>query len=130
MAQMVAGLRRSVSPTAPAGSSSPAAPGPGRTTIRVEPLETLSDVEQAKKAANLPNLRPESVTTPAAIKDRAIEAASGNPRLLDWLDKDRRDPTLDVDDLIAAIQNENEQVQGSILTEAAGHLQASRLQQC
>jgi hypothetical protein len=79
---------------------------PAGTAIRFEPLETLSDVEQAKKVANLPNLRPESVTVSAAIRDRAIEAASGNPRLLDWLDKIVADATLDVDGLIAAIENE------------------------
>jgi hypothetical protein len=81
-------------------------PVPAGTTIRVESLETLSDVEQAKKVANLPNLRPGSVTTTAAIKDWAIEAASGNPRLLDWLDKIIADATVDVDGLIAAIENE------------------------
>lgn len=81
-------------------------PGAVGSTIQVEPLETLTDVEQTKKIANLPNLRPESVTTPAAIRDRAIEAASGNPRLLDWLDKIVADATLDVEGLIAAIENE------------------------
>jgi GTPase SAR1 family protein len=81
-------------------------PAPVGPTIRVESLETLSDIEQTKKIANLPNLRPESVTTPAPIRDRAIEAASGNPRLLDWLDKIVADPTLDVDGLLAAIENE------------------------
>jgi hypothetical protein len=81
-------------------------PAPAGTAIRVEPLETLTDIEQTKKVANLANLRPESVTAPAAIRDRAIEAASGNPRLLDWLDKIVADATLDVDGLIAAIENE------------------------
>jgi hypothetical protein len=81
-------------------------PAPPGTTIRVESLETLSDVEQAKKVANLSNLRPGSVTATAAVKDRAIEAASGNPRLLDWLDKIVADPAVDVDGLIAAIENE------------------------
>jgi len=81
-------------------------PAPAGTTILVEPLETLTDIEQTKKVANLPNLRPESVTAPAAIRDQAIEAASGTPRLLDWLDKIVADATLDVDGLIAAIENE------------------------
>ncbi|MGI8816952.1 MAG: hypothetical protein ACR2G2_17165 [Pseudonocardia sp.] len=76
-------------------------------TIQVEPLETLTEVEQTKKIANLPNLRPESVTTTAAgIRDRAIAATSGNPRLLDWLDKIVADTCLDVEGLIAAIENE------------------------
>jgi hypothetical protein len=89
-------------------------PAPAGTTIRVEPLETLSDVEQAKKVANLANLRPESVTAPAAVKERAIEAASGNPRLLDWLDKIIADATVDVDGLIAAIENEADRFRESI----------------
>jgi hypothetical protein len=92
-------------------------PAPAGTTIRVEPLETLSDVEQAKKVANLPNLRPGSVTAPAAIRDRAIEAASGNPRLLDWLDKIVADAALDVDGLIAAIENEAGRFRESILAQ-------------
>jgi hypothetical protein len=90
-------------------------PAPAGTTIRVEPLETLSDVEQAKKVANLPNLRPGSVTAQVGIRDRAIEAASGNPRLLDWLDKIVADPALDVDDLIAAIEIETARFRENIL---------------
>jgi hypothetical protein len=81
-------------------------PVPAGATLQVEALETLTDVEQAKKVANLPNLRPESVTTPTVIRDRAIEAASGNPRLLDWLDRIVADTSIDVDGLIAAIENE------------------------
>ena len=89
-------------------------------------MRTLSDVEQAKKVANLPNLRPGSVTAPAAIRDRAIEAASGNPRLLDWLDKIVADPALDVDDLIAAIENEADRYRESILAQEATQGSASR----
>ena len=89
-------------------------PVPAGTSIRVEALETLSDVEQAKKVANLPNLRPESLAATTAVKDRAIEAASGNPRLLDWLDKVIADPAVDVDGLIAAIENEAERFRETI----------------
>ena len=103
-------------------------PAPAGTTIRVEPLETLSDVEQTKKVANLPNLRPESVTAPAAIRDRAIEAASGNPRLLDWLDKIVADPALDVDDLIAAIENEADRFRESIFARKLLGAQPTELQ--
>jgi hypothetical protein len=92
-------------------------PAPAGTTIRVEPLETLSDVEQTKKVANLPNLRPGSSTAPAAIKDRAIAAASGNPRLLDWLDKIVADPALDADGLIAAIESEAGRFRETILAQ-------------
>jgi hypothetical protein len=103
-------------------------PAPAGTTIRVEPLETLSDVEQAKKVANLLNLRPESMTVPPAIKDRAIEAASGNPRLLDWLDKIVADPTLDVEDLIAAIENEADRFRESIFARKLLDSQPDELQ--
>ncbi|MFF3853497.1 CHAT domain-containing protein [Micromonospora sp. NPDC002575] len=75
------------------------------TTIAVEALETLTAVEQDKKIANLANLRPESTIDPA-IRDRAIEAAAGNPRLLDWLNRIVGDPTLDIDGLLTAIENE------------------------
>jgi hypothetical protein len=81
-------------------------PAPAGVTIRVESLETLTDVEQTKKVANLPNLRPESTTTSTDIRDRAIDAAGGNPRLLDWLDRIVADTNLDVGALIAAIENE------------------------
>jgi CHAT domain len=81
-------------------------PAPAGTTIQVEALETLTDIEQTKKVANLPNLSPDSITTPAAVQDRAIQAAAGNPRLLDWLDKVVADTSLDVDGLITAIENE------------------------
>ena len=103
-------------------------PAPAVTTIRVEPLETLSDVEQTKKVANLSNLRPESLTAPATIKDRAIEAASGNPRLLDWLDKIVANPTVDVDGLIAAIENETDRFRESIFAQKLLDAQPPELQ--
>ena len=96
-------------PTAPAGSSSPAATGsphPPGSTIGVEALETLTDVEQTKKVANLPNLRPELHHRPRPSETAPSQAAGGNPRLLDWLDKIVADTSLDVDGLITAIENE------------------------
>ena len=78
--------------------------------------------------ANLPNLRPGSVTAPAAIKDRAIEAASGNPRLLDWLDKIIADATLDVDALITAIENEADRFRESIFARKLLDAQPPELQ--
>ena len=80
-------------------------PTPAGTTVAVEALETLTPVEQAKKIANLAKLRPESTIDPA-IRHRAIEAAAGNPRLLDWLDRIVDDATLDIDGLLAAIESE------------------------
>lgn len=80
-------------------------PAPAATTIVVEALETLNTVEQLKKITNLPNLRPGS-RVELTIRQRAIEAAAGNPRLLDWLDRIVADATLDVDGLLTAIENE------------------------
>jgi hypothetical protein len=80
-------------------------PTPAGTTVAVESLETLSDVEQTKKITNLPNLRPGSPIDPT-IRQRAIQAAAGNPRLLDWLDLIAADSTLDVDSILTAIENE------------------------
>ncbi|MEU8815009.1 CHAT domain-containing protein [Actinoplanes sp. NPDC048796] len=80
-------------------------PTPAGTTVVVESLETLTPVEQAKKIANLRNLRLDSTLDPG-IRDRAIDAAAGNPRLLDWLDLIVTDTALDVDALLTAIENE------------------------
>ncbi|MDI6097371.1 CHAT domain-containing protein [Actinoplanes sp. NEAU-A12] len=80
-------------------------PAPAGTTVVVESLESLTSFEQAKKIANLSNLGPRSPVDPG-IRERAIEAAAGNPRLLDWLDLIAADTTLDVDGLITAIENE------------------------
>jgi hypothetical protein len=80
-------------------------PAPAATVIAVESLETLTTVEQTKKITNLPNLRPGSPIDPT-IRDRAIHAAAGNPRLLDWLDLIAADTTLDIDGLITAIEDE------------------------
>ncbi|NBE82216.1 CHAT domain-containing protein [Micromonospora rubida] len=82
-------------------------PAPAGTTVAVEALVTLTSVEQSKKIANLANLRPGSTIDPA-IRDRAIEAAAGNPRLLDWLNRIVDDPTLDIDGLLTAIENETD----------------------
>lgn len=80
---------------------------PAATKIAFEGLETLTPLEQTKKIANLPNLRPDTRTS-RALKARAIEAAAGNPRLLDWLDRIVNDSTLDVESLVAAIENETD----------------------
>ncbi|WP_422774009.1 CHAT domain-containing protein [Plantactinospora sp. WMMC1484] len=80
-------------------------PAPAGTTVVVESLETLTGIEQAKKIANLPNLRPDSSINPD-IRRRAIEAAAGNPRLLDWLDLIIADTSLDIESLITAIESE------------------------
>ncbi|MEU4163972.1 CHAT domain-containing protein [Actinoplanes sp. NPDC026670] len=80
-------------------------PAPAGTRVLPVALETLTRVEQAKKVANLTNLRPESTIDPT-IRTRAIEAAAGNPRLLDWLNRIAADTTLDVPGLLTAIEDE------------------------
>jgi hypothetical protein len=80
-------------------------PEPTGTRMLVESLETLRDNELAKKVNQLQHLRP-TASTDEGIRERAIEAAAGNPRLLEWLDKVVSDTQLDVEGLIAAIENE------------------------
>ncbi|MGW4463175.1 CHAT domain-containing protein [Micromonospora sp. NBC_01796] len=80
-------------------------PRPAATAIVVESLESLSEIEQKKKLANLPNLGPASSVDPD-IRKRAIQAAAGNPRLLDWLDLIVADTSLDIEGLIATIEQE------------------------
>lgn len=89
-------------------------PAPPGTSVRVESLETLTQVEQAKKLERLRNLSPSSHLDPR-IRERAIEAAAGNPRLLDWLDRVLDDTALDADDLITAIENEADRFRESVL---------------
>ncbi|WP_433726395.1 CHAT domain-containing protein [Actinoplanes sp. CA-051413] len=91
-------------------------PQPAGTTMQLVPLETFTKVEQTKKIANLPNLRPQSPVD-TTVKARAIAAASGNPRLLDWLDKIIADTGLDVPALIAAIEDKAAEFRESIFAE-------------
>jgi CHAT domain-containing protein/AAA ATPase-like protein len=91
-------------------------PAPAGTTVAVQALETLTGIEQTKKVANLRNLRPESTIDPD-IRRRAISAAAGNPRLLDWLDLIVADDALDIDALITAIESEAARFRESILAE-------------
>lgn len=101
---------------------------PAATTVVVESLETLTDVEQAKKLTNLPNLRPGSPVDPD-IRDRAIQAAAGNPRLLDWLALIVADTGLDIDRLITAIENEADRFRReTILATNLLHSQTPELQ--
>ena len=91
-------------------------PPPAATTVVFEALETLTDVEETKKVANLANLRPASSVDPG-IRKRAVEAAAGNPRLLDWLNRIVADATLDMDALITAIENEADRFREAILAQ-------------
>lgn len=102
-------------------------PTPAGTTLRFEALETFTGTEQTKKVANLPNLGPLSKVD-ATIRDRAVHAASGNPRLLDWLDKIVADTSLDVTALIAAIENEADRFRESIFAKKLLDTQSPDLQ--
>jgi len=91
-------------------------PTPAGTRITVESLETLTEVEQTKKITNLANLRPGSHLN-RDMRQRAIHAAAGNPRLLDWLDRIVADTTLDIDGLLTAIENTTARFREHILAE-------------
>ena len=80
-------------------------PEPAGCRIRTEGLETLNPNEQTKKLAGLTNLGPTSKLD-ETVQDRAIVAAAGIPRLLEWLDKIVVAEALDVDGLLAAIEGE------------------------
>jgi hypothetical protein len=102
-------------------------PPPAGTTITVESLETLTGIEQAKKLANLRQLRPGSPLD-RGIRQRAIQAAAGNPRLLDWLDRIVADTSLDIDGLITAIENEADRFRETILATKLLNSQTPELQ--
>jgi hypothetical protein len=91
-------------------------PAPAGTHVTVESLETLTPVEQDKKLTNLANLRPGSPLD-YDLRQRAITAAAGNPRLLDWLDLIVADTTLDVGGLLTAIENTADRFREDILAE-------------
>ena len=82
-------------------------PAPQGTKLVFEALETMRDNELAKKIDRLEHLSPKS-DTPAEIRSRAIAAAEGIPRLLDWLDKVVEDKEIDLDALITPIEEEAE----------------------
>jgi hypothetical protein len=107
-------IRESGSPSRVIITSRYGFPAPAGTKVVAEALETLTGNEQTKKLANLPNLRPGSTVDPS-IRKRAIDAAAGNPRLLDWLDRIVADTSLDVDGLITAIENEADRFREAIL---------------
>ncbi|MFY1619715.1 CHAT domain-containing protein [Micromonospora sp. WMMD736] len=103
---LVKAIRETGSPSRVVITSRYRFPTPAGSAV-VESLETLNPTEQAKKLANLPNLRPRSAIDPE-IRERAVQAAAGNPRLLDWLDLIVGDGSLDVDGLISAIERETD----------------------
>ncbi|MDQ1292320.1 MAG: hypothetical protein QG608_198 [Actinomycetota bacterium] len=78
---------------------------PAGVHVTWEGLETFTTVEQDKKLAILPRLGPDATTDPQ-VRQRAIEAACGNPRLLEWMDKIVDDENLDLDELLGAVEAE------------------------
>ena len=75
---------------------------PHGTVVHVEPLASLTTNELRKKLADLPNLR-RGARTSLQVKERAIELAAGNPRLLEWLDRIIGEADLDVEPLLDAL---------------------------
>jgi hypothetical protein len=88
-------------------------PEPPGTHLRFEALETLTRVELRKKLNELRNLRPDAPNPD--IRERAIHAANGTPRLLEWLDTSVGDPDLDAPAMIAAIEDKAEEFREDVL---------------
>ena len=78
---------------------------PEEGSFHVEQLTTLKAGDQAKKLANLEHLRI-GANLDETVRQRAIAAAAGNPRLLEWLDRTVADKDLDVNGLLQAIEGE------------------------
>lgn len=79
-------------------------------------VETLRGADLLKKVANLENLRSGS-GVPQDLRERAIEAAAGSPRLLEWLDKIVVDADLQPESIIAEIEKEADRFREEILAE-------------
>ncbi len=102
-------------------------PAPAGTRLRVEALETLNRNELAKKLQRLDQLRPDSPVD-TSMREKAIEVAAGNPRLLEWLNLMIDDPSLDVQSLLAAIEGEAVRFREDIFAEKLLESQAPALQ--
>ncbi|GLY06166.1 CHAT domain-containing protein [Actinoplanes sp. NBRC 101535] len=111
---LLTAIRESESPSRVIITSRYRFPAPAGTGLVTESLESLTDLELEKKLANLKNLNRES-SLDTTIRDRAIDAAAGNPRLLDWLDRIVADRSLDVGGLLAAIEAEADRFREAVL---------------
>ncbi len=102
-------------------------PAPAGTKMRVEALETFNRNELAKKLRNLDQLRPGS-SIDDSIRNRAIDVGAGNPRLLEWLNLVMKDPSLDVESLLTAIEGKAVEFREDIFAENLLDSQVPNLQ--
>ena len=89
-------------------------PEPPGTRLHFEPLRTLDENELAKKLRWLDRLAPDS-TTAEDVRDRAIELAAGNPRLLEWLNRVIDSTDVETQDVFEAIEGKAAEFREDIL---------------
>jgi CHAT domain-containing protein/tetratricopeptide (TPR) repeat protein len=101
---------------------------PIRRPYRLEPIEppSLTGADLRKKTEALPRLREENLAIPAALRERAIELAAGNPRLLERMDAALHQVGLDREALLARLAaTEAAFREELILATLLGHLGAA-----
>ena len=103
-------------------------PVPAPLRLHRENPQTLRDADLKKKLAQLTALAPDAETDAqtARLRQRAIELAAGNPRLLEWLDKVlQKQGALPIDQLLDQLEREEAQFREEILAEALVEAQPS-----
>ncbi len=98
-------------------------PLPDSIRRHLQPFIALQGADLDKKLRNTANLRPGS-PTPPALRDHAIAAAAGIPRLIEWLDKVLGDDQTDHHRVVAAIDGRQEEFRESILAQTLLDAQA------
>ena len=101
---------------------------PIRRPYRLEPIEapSLTGADLRKKTKALPRLREENPAIPAALRERAVELAAGNPRLLERMDAALHQVGLDREALLARLAaTEAAFREELILATLLGHLGAA-----
>ena len=100
-------------------------------TIKVERvlLGALRGADLDKKLRLTTNLNPHTMLPPDSVltadaRSRAIEAAAGIPRLIEWLDELISDPATNHEALVHAIQQRTVEFRESVLAEALLEAQA------
>jgi tetratricopeptide (TPR) repeat protein len=89
-------------------------PLPGPATLYPEGLESLRGADLEKKTQQLEALGAEARTA-AAIKERALKLAAGNPRLLEWLDRAIQDQDTDETALLTALEQKEARFREDVL---------------
>ncbi len=116
LSALLGAIRATNSPSRVIVTSRYAFRAPPGNHLQIEALETLNPNELKKKLNELEHLRPGSVTEPG-VRDRTIDVAAGNPRLLEWLDRVIGVGDLDVPDLLAAIEHRAAEFREDVLAQ-------------